>query len=349
MSIYKRWWFVCPIALAIVFMFVVSACMAADMVFADPSPASAVAAAPAEPAVPVPCPEAPKEKGPPLPFHTIEGYGGGAITPMAYLINPGPDDRIFGKPGFAMSYVNLGKKNLEAITVTETLWGRVELGYGGDRFGLGTLPMAIRDATVSPTNPTGIDIEHSDLWLHTFNVRTLLVKENSCFGDIALPAITFGVHLKYNDGIDSVNQHLGGVLTGIGYRRSNGEEFTLTATKTIPPEVLGRPVIASVGLRESNAANLGFLGFSDHYNATVEANVACLVTDKILFAYEFRQKTDPYGTIPGLINGEDNWHAVDAAYILSNHATLVAGWGNFGTLANSEANGAWWLQLKYEF
>ena len=25
---------------------------------------------------------------PPLPFHTIEGVGGGAITPMAYLANP---------------------------------------------------------------------------------------------------------------------------------------------------------------------------------------------------------------------------------------------------------------------
>ena len=33
------------------------------------------------------------EKGPPLPFHTIEGYGGGAITPMAYLVNAGPKKR----------------------------------------------------------------------------------------------------------------------------------------------------------------------------------------------------------------------------------------------------------------
>jgi len=32
--------------------------------------------------------EQPATKGPPLPFHTIEGYGGGALTPMAYLVNP---------------------------------------------------------------------------------------------------------------------------------------------------------------------------------------------------------------------------------------------------------------------
>ena len=31
------------------------------------------------------------KKGPPLPFHSIEGVSGGPITPMAYLCNPGPE------------------------------------------------------------------------------------------------------------------------------------------------------------------------------------------------------------------------------------------------------------------
>ena len=66
-------------------------------------------------------------------------------------------------------------------------------------------------------------------------------------------------------------------------------------------------------------------------------------------AYEFRQKADPYGQIPGLIGGEDNWHAFDAALILNNNSTLVAGYGIFGTLANANADGTWWLQLKHEF
>jgi hypothetical protein len=279
----------------------------------------------------------------PLPVHTIEGVGGGGITPMAYLVNPGDEDHALGPLAVSLSYVNLGRKNLDALCVTETVFQFVELGYAANRFGLGTLPGDIRDAT-------GIDIEHSDVWLHHFNVRTLLVQENTCFGDVALPAITAGVHFKYNSGIADINESLGGALTGIGLQRSNGEDFTLTATKTIP-EAFGRPVIATAGLRLSEAANLGFLGFGDTYHASFEGNIAYLVTDRLLFAYEFRQKSSPYGEIPGLIGDEDAWQAFDIVWMLNEHkhTTLAAAWVPLGTLANTTENGGWFLQLKHEF
>ena len=69
----------------------------------------------------------------------------------------------------------------------------------------------------------------------------------------------------------------------------------MTASKTFA-EAFGRPLIASAGLRLSQAADLGFLGFSDTYQASFEGNVAYLLTDKLLVAYEIRQKTSPYGT-----------------------------------------------------
>ena len=108
-------------------------------------------------------------------------------------------------------------------------------------------------------------------------------------------------------------------------------------------------LILSAGLRGSSAANLGFLGFANSYSVTFEGNVVYLPTDWLLVAYEFRQKTDPYKTIPGLINGEDNWHAIDVSWLINKNATLVGGYGVFGTLADSEASGAWWIQLKFEF
>ena len=43
------------------------------------------------------------EEPPPLPFHSIEGVGGGAITPMAYLVNPGDECHVFGKPAVALT------------------------------------------------------------------------------------------------------------------------------------------------------------------------------------------------------------------------------------------------------
>lgn len=282
--------------------------------------------------------------GPPLPFHTIEGVGGGAITPMAYLVNPEPrcPGALLGKPAVALTYINMGQKNLDALTITETIGGRIELGYAANRIGLGTLPGDIQSAT-------GIDIRRGDAWLHHFNARLLAVKENTCFGGLSMPAVTAGVHCKVNDGIRDIDRKLGGALSAIGYQRENGVDFTLTATKTIPPEMLGLPVIVTAGVRASQGAQLGLLGFGDEYHATFEGNVAIMPRDWLVLAYEFRQKPDPYGQIAGLIGNEDSWHAFDAALIVNEHTTIVAGYGIFGTCCNTEVNNAWWLQLKYEF
>jgi hypothetical protein len=287
------------------------------------------------------------DKAPPLPFHTIEGYGGGGITPFAYLVNPGEEGCLWGKPAAALTFVNARQKDLAAVTLSETLFGRVELGYGADRLGLGTLPGDI-------VNAGGPVLGESAVWLYNFNVRTLLVKENDCLFGVKAPAITAGIHFKYNADIENINRELGGALSSIGYRRSNGEDFTLTATKTFPNLLLDRPVIASAGLRLSQAADLGFLGFGDAYHATLEGNVAWLPFDKLLLAYEFRQKTDPYGTIPNgtggfLIGGENDWHAFDVALVVNKHGTIVAGWGLLGNLANTRADNSWFLQYKYEW
>jgi hypothetical protein len=285
--------------------------------------------------------EAPRAEGPPLPFHTIEGYGGGAITPMAYLVNPGPADQILGPPSFALSNVIIGRKNLQALSVTETLFGRVELGYALDRFGIGTLDDDIRRAT-------GVDIGRNEVWLHNFNVRGLLVEENS-FG-LPLPAVTAGVHLKVNGGIADVNRRLGGALSSIGYDKPYGVDFTLTASKTFAGEwTLNRPLILTGGLRNSSASQLGFLGFGDRRATTFEGSAVYLPTDSLLVAYEFRQKGNPYGTIPGLVGKESNWHALDVSWIMGEYSTLTAGVGSFGALVNTKRDMGWWLQFKYEF
>jgi hypothetical protein len=293
------------------------------------------------------------EKGPPLPFITIEGAGGGAITPMAYLVNPAKEGELFGKPTVATDYIGLGRKNMSTLMVTENLFGRVEFGFAADRLGLGTLPSDIYQSTKSLYNP--LSINNTDVWLYNFSTRVLLVKENS-YDTQWLPAITFGVDVKYNADIQDISNQLnnGAVLSSIGYTHNTSADFTLTATKTLPTAFFGKPLIVTGGLRESQGANLGFLGFTDEYHASFEGNVAILPFDKLLLAYEFRQKSSPFtGEVHvgdyTLIGSENNWHAFDAAYIISKHTTLVAGAGIFGNLANAKANNAWWLQLKYEF
>jgi len=294
---------------------------------------------------PAPAPAPAPEKGPPLPFITIEGQGGGAITPMAYLVNPAPEGQIFGKPSVAFDMIGAEGKSLDTFMVTENLFGRVEFGFAADDLSLGTLPGAIE-------RNTGVDIGRSDVWLYNFNLRGLLVKENAGENDW-IPAVTVGVDFKVNEGISQINDRLGGVLNGIGYARSNGTDFTVTATKTLPHAFFCKPLILTAGLRESEGANTGFLGFSNSYQTSFEGSVAILPFDRLLLAYEFRQKSSPYGTIvlnnETIIGGENNWHAFDVGFIINKHATFVAGAGILGNLANTYADGAWFMQLKYEF
>jgi hypothetical protein len=293
-----------------------------------------------------------EEKGPPLPFITIEGQGGGAITPMAYLVNPAPEGKVFGKPSVALDYISAGRKNMDAFLMTENVLGRIELGFAADRLGLGTLP-----SDVNSTLGANYWLNNSDVWLYNFNVRYLAIKEN--YNDHAwMPALTFGATVKYNADIDAINTKLQNAFGTIGYNSDTGVDFTMTATKTFGTAFFGRPLIVSAGMRESQAADLGFLGFGDKYRASFEGNVVVLPADKWMFAYEFRQKSSPYGTIgPGgtidvanlLVGDEDNWHAFDVGYIASKHTTVVVGAAILGNLCNTEANSTWFAQLKYEF
>lgn len=289
-------------------------------------------------------PQAWKEKleALPLPSHTVEGYGGGAITPVAYLVNRGPKGTVVGKPAVSVMSVVAGKKNVQAFAVTETLLRRIELGYALDYVGLGSLPDDIQDTT-------GIDIERHHLWIHNFNVRVMLLDEGA-FGVVYLPALTAGVHFKFNEGIEDIDNSVHGALTEIGYDRPYGTDFTLTASKTIVHRLtFNRPLTLTVGMRNSQAAQIGALGFSDHCQTTVEANVAYLLTDFLVVGYEFRQKGSPYDEIPGLIGPEDNWHAVGVAWLVNSHFTIDFGWAALGTVANSVEDCAMWLQIKYEF
>ncbi|MCY3018090.1 MAG: DUF3034 family protein [Planctomycetota bacterium] len=280
------------------------------------------------------------EKAPPLPLHCIEGTGGLFATHTAYLVNPPKKGDIAGLPAVEGTYVNIGNgRHMTAFTLTENLAGRVELGYGWDHFWAGDLRHDIAKAT-------GLEIDHNAVNLHNFNARGLLVKDGD-FGKKWVPALTLGIHYKYNDTVSSLNDDLGGALKGIGIERRDGVDFTLYTTKMVT--ALPRPFLVSAGVRGSRAAHLGLLGFTNEYRATAEGNVAILLTNHFILAGEYRQKRSSYKEIPGLVEKERDWWTVDIAYILTKRGTLGAGYGHFGDVLNHSANGVWGVKFKWEF
>jgi hypothetical protein len=290
---------------------------------------------------PAPAPKTDEEsKGAPLPLHCIEGSGGIFATLTAYLVNPPSKDKIAGLPAIESTFVDVGSgKYLTAETLTENLAGRLELGYSWERFSLGELPRKLQTAT-------GDDVTVSAMNMQNFNLRGLLVKENE-FDTSWVPAVTAGIHYKYNQDWNSLNNELGGTLSAIGVTHRDGLDFTLYTTKLI--KALPRPLLVSAGVRASRAAQTGLLGFTNDYHATAEANVGLFVTDHFIIAGEYREKKSDYKQVPGLVYKEHDWFTADAAYIINNRLTVGAGYGYFGEVLDHQAKGVWGIKVKWEF
>jgi hypothetical protein len=281
--------------------------------------------------------------GPPLPLHTIEGNSGVCITSTAYLANPPEDGEVFGKPTVSGGSVFGREKNLQFFAVAENIYGRFEVGYAYERFGLGDWPDDVKAAAGASVN------QH--LGLHNVNLRAMVVEEGGL--DYSwLPAITLGTHLKWSEGQTSLDDDLGGLLDTLDSDHSRGVEFTAVASKTIEG-LLARPVIVSAGLRNGDAIHTGLFGFAGERDTTFEGSVIAFLTDRLAFAAEYRQKTnvlDEFSTGgKHLVKAENDWWTLCLAYVITERLTVSGGYANLGNLANHRESNAWGIKMKYEF
>ena len=275
--------------------------------------------------------------GPPLPLYNVDGQGGTLLVPMAYLINCESPGTTVGMPTVGYTFVRAGTKTVQEVHLSETFFRRIEVGYTMGTLNLGDFPRDVRRAT-------GVDIGFDDVVLHNFNLRGIVIEEGKYN-----PAVTAGATFKYNPNVQTIDRRLGGGVRALGMARSNSVDYTITATKTVVEPCFQRPVILTGGIRFSEAAQLGYLGFGDTYRMTGEGSVVYLLTDWMAVAYEYRQKKNPYDTLGTLVGKEGAWQAVDLAFIIDPHLTLAVGWLCAGNVANGRADNGWGFQLKYEF
>ena len=274
---------------------------------------------------------------PPLPLYNVEGQGGTLLVPMAYLINCESPGTTIGMPTAGYTFVRAGTKTVQEVHIAQTFYRRIEIGYTMGTLDLGDFPRDVRRAT-------HVDIGFQHVVLHNFNLRGIVIEEGKYN-----PAVTAGATFKYNPNVQTIDRRLGGGVRALGMARSNSTDFTLTATKTVIEPLLKRPLMLTGGIRFSEAAQLGYLGFGDTYRMTGEGSVVYLITDWLGIAYEYRQKKNPYDTLGRLLGKEGAWQAVDFAFIVSPHITFAVGWLCAGNVANGRVDNGWGFQLKYEF
>jgi hypothetical protein len=275
---------------------------------------------------------------PPLPLHTVEGCSGVLLTSTAYMANPPEPNQWLGLPSASVSGVFIGGKNLQSYVITENILGRIELGYALERLGLGDWPDDVFQAT-------NVQVEHSVL-LHNLNLRVMAIREGD-FNYPWMPAVTLGGHLKWNDGISSIDRDLNGLCNTLGSDHDFGTDLTAVASKTIT--LLPRPVILSAGLRNGDAIHTGLLGFAGERATTFEGSAIILLTDHLAFATEYRQKSDLIDQCGDLVRAENDWWDLALAYIVNDNITISGGYANLGNILNHREDNVWAFQMKYEF
>ena len=300
---------------------------------ATSQPAVATSAPPAPPAAP--------EKGWPLPLHTIEGVGGVGLTEMAYLVNPSTGKEWLGLPSLSITHVQTGHQNAEITSISETLFKRLELSYSNDYVGLGDFDLAVK-------NKLGATLSTDYVQEHNFGARLALVNDGD-YGQKWLPAVTAGVHYKYNATINQFDHDLGGALNKVvGVKDYQGVDYTLTATKLFK-DVLPRPFFVSATVRNTDAADIGWLGFTNERRTVLEGNAGVFVLDNLVVAAEYRQMPNDLKSVPGVLLPESDWWTLAAAYIIDHHWTVSAAYANLGNMLNHNEPASLWLQVKYEF
>lgn len=235
-----------------------------------------------------------------VPLNNLEGVGGIAFNPLAYLAgnkldsdNKSGSDSLslqnaFRKPQFGVWYVNLGDVDVDWITfgVAETLFDRFELSYGRE--------------IIAPTG--------KNIYKNNFGAKVLAIQENQG-GLNFIPAISVG----------AIAKNASNVADGTD---DSGVEFYVVATKLI--KELPKPVLVSGGVLGTKGLVTGVFGFDNDRDYTFFGNLDVIPLSKLAVGVEYKQgaKFDDF-------TNANYWDA-HLAWFATSNLSLIAAYVNAG-------------------
>jgi len=240
------------------------------------------------------------------PFVNLEGVGGVAFNPLAYLADSDGEDShfkvgktdIIGKPRFGAWYVNLDKVKVDwtTIGVADTFFKRLEVSYGYET-------IAQDNATTKRKKNIG--------------AKLLLLPENA-FDTKFLPAISVG----------SIFKHTSNVGLGVD---SSGADFYLVATKLVTQ--LPRPVLLSAGVLSTKGKVTGVFGFDKDRDEIFFGNIDILLPWKLIAGFEYKQ-----GARFRDFKNANYWDA-HIAWTPNNNLSLILAYVSAGNYKSSSVTG----------
>jgi hypothetical protein len=247
----------------------------------------------------------------------LEGSAGGGLTPWAFIAGLGTDREV-GVSAYC-TQVEPQDFRLDSCGVAAGFFDRVELSAARQTFNLG--------ATAPGQN---ID-------------QTIIGGKVRLFGDAVLdqggllPQVALGIQWKHNSEFDLIPQALGA-------RHANGTDVYLAATKVWLAGPFGRSWLADITLRESNANQLGILGFGGpdgNYHLLAEGSLGVFLSDNLILGGEYRQKPNNLSVFR-----EDDFKDIFLAIVPVKYVSLTVGYADLGNIANRPHQGGSYVSLQ---
>lgn len=240
--------------------------------------------------------------GPPLV--NVEGVGGAALNPLAYVANPiGKDETglagcpIVGKPNVGAWHISLPDSDIkwDAAGFNISFYNRFEIGYSHEWVDVDIIPGVIDK--------------------NNFSAKANLIPENG-FDLPYMPAVSVGViHKRTNFDVD--------MLPFTNDR--NSEDYYIVATKTVT--ALPIPMVLNAGVLSTKGYVRGVLGFGDDRDEGFFGNIELIPMENVIVGWEYQEGSDVDDDTGA--NTHSMWEAHVAWMI--NDLTLIAAYCNTGS------------------
>ncbi|MFH0907970.1 MAG: DUF3034 family protein [bacterium] len=228
-----------------------------------------------------------------VPLNAIEGYGGAAFNPFAYIAGQNTEESkaplcdAISKGQFGAWYGNLGDVDVDwmALGTAFSVGSRIELSYGYE-----------------VVAPNGKNLQKNDI-----GAKLNVIPEN--LGDNpAIPAVSLGAVAKsISDATDA---------------DESGYDYYAVATKLITQTPI--PVLVSGGALSTQGRVTGVFGFDDDRDITAFGNIDVIPLSFLAFGFEYKQ-----GAQFSDFKNADYWDA-HVGWLANKNLTLIAAYVDAG-------------------
>lgn len=236
---------------------------------------------------------------------TVEGAGGGGITPWALISGYGTRDSYGAN--INASYLSTQNFQLDTVGIAVGIMDRVELSLSKQNF----------SATSGPLH--GLRIEQNIL-----GVKVKVLGDAVYDQDSWLPQIAIGAEHKQNTGLSGL---INAPVTALGAKDTNGTDYYIAATKLF----LDQSILTNITLRDTKANQMGLLGFGGDRNSSakveVEGSVAYQFDKSWVAGVEYRGKPHNLSA-----DNEKAYYDAFVAWFPTKHISVTVAYVDLGSI-----------------